>query len=225
MRLDSANRSFATLVLSSLLLGMYAISGAAGCVLVPLIIARASHRGVGGLFYGSHNLLAALAFLLLISVGLALGIISARRQIRASRALAFKVHSLSLKAPEGFEAAVAAAGLAGRVVLVDCPEWFSFAFGALTPKVAVSRGLFEGLSAAELRAVLEHECYHVRNLDPLKMLIVGTLPKMFFFLPALAALRSRYVLACELAADRHAVRTCGREPLVRARIGSPFPTW
>src|SRR6478672_10137934 len=36
----------------------------------------------------------------------------------------------------------------------------------LTPRVAVSRGLLEGVSDDELRAVLEHERYHVCNLDP-----------------------------------------------------------
>jgi hypothetical protein len=126
------------------------------------------------------------------------------------------VNSLALALPGELEQAAATAGLFGRVVIVDCPESFSFAYGALTPRVAVSRGLFEGFAANELQAVLEQERYHVRNLDPLKVLIVRALPATFFFLPALRALRIRYVAARELAADRRAVQACGRKPLVAA---------
>ncbi len=216
MRLDSANRSFAALVISSLLLGIYVICGAVGCVLVPLLVSRASHHGIRALVDGSHNLLPAVVFVLLVGAGAVLGARSLWRQIRGSRRLTRRVDSLALALPDGLEQAAAAAGLDGRVVLVDCPEWFSFAYGALTPRVAVSLGLLEGVSAEELRAVLEHERYHVRNLDPLKVLIVRALPATFFFLPALGALRTRYVAGRELAADRRAVQACGRKPLVGA---------
>lgn len=218
MRLDSANRSFAALVIASLLLGVYVLCGALGCVLVPLIVSRVSHHGLSGLVDGSHNLLPALAFVLLVGGGVLLGARSLRRQIIASRALARRVQSLAMEMPAELAGPAALAGLAGRVVLVDSPEWFSFAYGALTPRVAVSRGLLEGVSAEELHAVLEHERYHVRNLDPLKVLIVRALPATFFFLPALGALRTRYVAGRELAADRRAVQACGRTPLVGALL-------
>jgi Peptidase family M48 len=42
----------------------------------------------------------------------------------------------------------------------------------LRPRVVVSQGLLERLSDAELRAVLEHEGYHVANLDPLKLVVL-----------------------------------------------------
>lgn len=218
MRLDSANRSFAALVLSSLLLGVYVLCGAVGCVLVPLIVSRVSHRGVSGLVDGGHNLLPAVAFVLLVGAGVVLGLRSLWRQIGASRVLGRRVQALALELPDGLAQAATAAGLKGRVILVDSPEWFSFAYGALTPQVAVSRGLLEGVSAEELQAVLEHERYHVRNLDPLKVLIVRALPATFFFLPALGALRSRYVAGRELAADRRAVQACGRKPLIGALL-------
>jgi len=108
--------------------------------------------------------------------------------------------------------------LDGRVVLLDVPERFSFVYGLLTPRVAVSRGLLQGISDEELRAVFEHERYHVCNLDPLKILLVQALSATFFFLPALDSLRARYVAGRELAADRRAVRACGRRPLVSALL-------
>jgi Zn-dependent protease with chaperone function len=218
VQLDSANRNFTALVISSLLLGVYVLCGAVGCVLVPLIVSRVSHHGVSGLIDGGHNLLPAVAFVVLVGGGVVLGARSLWRQIAASRVLARRVRSLALELPGELAQAASAAGLKGRVVLVDCEEWFSFAYGALTPQVAVSRGLLEGVSAEELRAVLEHERYHVRNLDPLKVLIVRALPATFFFLPVLGALRTRYVAGRELAADRRAVQACGRKPLVSALL-------
>ena len=59
----------------------------------------------------------------------------------------------------------------------------------MTPRVAVSRGLVEATSADELRAVIEHERYHVRNLDPLKIVLTRSLSAALFLLPALNALR------------------------------------
>jgi Zn-dependent protease with chaperone function len=218
MGLDSANRNFTALVISSLLLGMYVLCGAVGCVLVPLIVSRVSHHGVSGLVDSGRNLLPAVAFVVLVGAGVVLGARSLWRQIRASRALARRVNALVLVQPDQLQQAASRAGLDGRVVLVDCPEWFSFAYGALTPQVAVSRGLLEGVSVEELQAVLEHERYHVRNLDPLKVLIVRALPATFFFLPVLGALRTRYVAGRELAADRRAVQACGRKPLVSALL-------
>jgi len=218
MGLDSANRNFTALVISSLLLGVYVLCGAVGCVLVPLIVSRVSHHGVSGLVEGGHNLLPAVAFVVLVGGGVVLGARSLWRQIAASRVLARRVQSLSRELPGELAQAASAAGLKGRVVLVDCAEWFSFAYGAMTPQVAVSRGLLEGVSAEELRAVLEHERYHVRNLDPLKVLIVRALPATFFFLPVLGSLRTRYVAGRELAADRRAVQACGRKPLVSALL-------
>jgi Zn-dependent protease with chaperone function len=108
------------------------------------------------------------------------------------------------------------AGIAVKNVIRTYGDEAMAHFGALTPRAAVSRGLFEGFAANELQAVLEHERYHVRNLDPLKVLVVRALPATFFFLPALGALRTRYVAARELAADRRAVQACGRKPLVAA---------
>jgi hypothetical protein len=179
MRLDSANRSFAALAIGSLLLGVYVLCGVVGCVLLPLLVSRLAQHGLGGLLGHGRDLLPALAFVVLVGTGVALGVRSLRRGILASRALAWRVDSLTLDLPDDLALTASAAGLDGRVALVDCAEWFSFAYGALIPRVAVSRGLFEGVGAQELRAVLEHERYHVRNLDPLKVLLVRALPATF----------------------------------------------
>ena len=101
---------------------------------------------------------------------------------------------------------------------MDDPEAFSFVYGMLLPRVAVSRGLLESLGAAELQAVLEHERYHASNLDPLKLALARSLTAGFFLLPALGSLRARYVTGRELAADRRAIALCGSRPLAGALL-------
>jgi Zn-dependent protease with chaperone function len=218
MRLDSANRSFVALMTLALLLGMYVLCGALGSVLVPLVLARVSHDGMGGLLHGGGSLLPVFLFIVLVGFGLVLGARSIGRQILASRGLARRVRGLVLWLPDDLALMATEVGLSGRVMLIDDPERFSFAYGVLTPRVAVSRGLLEGFSDEELRAVLEHERYHVCNLDPLKVVLVQSLSATFFFLPALDSLRARYLAGRELAADRRAVNACGRRPLVGALL-------
>jgi Zn-dependent protease with chaperone function len=218
MRLDSANRSFLAMMTFALLLGMYVLCGAIGSVLVPLVLARVSHDGMSEFLDGGGSLLPALLFIVLVGFGLALGVRSIGRQILASRRLARRIQGLVLGLPDELALMATEVGLSGRVVLLDAPERFSFAYGVLTPFVAVSRGLLQGVSDDELRAVLEHERYHVCNLDPLKILLVQALSATFFFLPALESLRARYLAGRELAADRWAVRACGRRPLAGALL-------
>jgi Zn-dependent protease with chaperone function len=216
VKLDSANRSFLAFMGVALLLGASVLCGAVGGVLVPLILARVSHAGPAGLLGASS--LALLLFVVLVTVSLVLAGHSLARQVLASRRLVRRVRGLARALPNQLTRATMQAGLGGRVVLVDAPESFSFVYGVLTPRVAVSHGLLDGVSGGELRAVLEHERYHVRNLDPLKAVLVQTLSASFFFLPALDALRIRYVAARELAADRRAVTICGRRPLASALL-------
>lgn len=218
MRLDSANRSFLALMSLALLLGMYVLCGAVGSVLMPLVVARVSHDGLAGLLDSGGSMLPVLLFIVLVAVGLAFGARSIVRQIVASSRLARRVRGLRLDLPDELTLTASEVGLGGRVVLVDAPERFSFAYGVLTPRVAVSYGLLEGVSDDELRAVLEHERYHVCNLDPLKVVFVQALSAAFFFLPALDSLRARYLAGRELAADRRAVRACGRRPLAGALL-------
>jgi Zn-dependent protease with chaperone function len=216
VRLDSANRSFLAIVGIALLLGAYVLCGAMGSVLVPLLIARVSRQGLDGLVSGS--LLPALPFLAMVAVGLVLASHSLAQQLLASRRLGRRIRDLEVSLTDELAQAAAEAGLGGRLALIDAAELFSFAHGVLGPRVAVSRGLLEGTSIAELRAVLEHERYHVANLDPLKIVFVQALSRAFFFLPILKSLRARYVAGRELAADRRAVRICGRPPLAGALL-------
>jgi beta-lactamase regulating signal transducer with metallopeptidase domain len=216
VRLDRANRSFAGLAAVSTLAGMLAVCGAVGCVLIALLVSRLADDGFSVFSDEPGAIWPALAFIGIVGAGAVLGLLSLRRQIQASRALARRVDTLELPLSVELRDAASRAGLTGRVKLVDSDERFSFAYGALSPRVAVSRGLAAAAETQELDAVLSHERYHVRNLDPLKVMLSRALPKSFYYVPLLGGLHTRYVAARELAADRRAVAMYGREPLAGA---------
>jgi Zn-dependent protease with chaperone function len=215
VRLDTANRSLLGLVGASLAAAVWLLCGAAGCILLSLVVYRVARDGLGALV-GDDALLPAGVFLGLVGGGAIVGLHSLRRQIIASRRLERRVGELALPLPQPLDEAASRTGLTGRLVLVDSEEPFSFAYGAITPRVAVSRALYEDASSDELDAVLAHEAYHVRNLDPLKVLLARSLPAMFFYLPVLRDLHLRYLAGRELAADRRAVNAYGKRPLAGA---------
>jgi BlaR1 peptidase M56 len=217
VRSNAANRSFAALVALAAS-ALFALCAAAFCVLLSLIAVRIGRDGLGALTDQGENLLPALLFMALAAAGGLLGVRSLALQARASRRLAEQMDALALPPPAELAAASARAGLVGRVTLVNSSERFSFAYGAVSPRVAVSRGLFEAASADELGAVLAHERYHVRALDPIKVVLARALPAALFYLPVLRDLRSRYVAGRELAADRRAIESCGRAPLAGALL-------
>lgn len=216
MRVDTANRSFAALLGFSLFAGAFIFCAAVGCVLAVLVASQVAAHGLDALGASSYWL--ATAFIAIVGGGVALGARSVRGQISASLRLSRHVRELELPLPPQLTAAASRIGLAGRVAFVDSIESFSFAYGPLTPRVAVSRGLVEATSPGELAAVLEHELYHVRNLDPLKVLLARAASAAFFYLPAVRALQSHYIAGRELAADRRAVETCGKKPLAGALL-------
>ena len=213
-RVDNANRSF--LLFAGLVVAPYVLLALVGCGLLTILGVRLADHGLGALTAGRGDLRPAAALVLLLAVATGLAIWSVLRQVRATRALGERVGALAFPVPSRLEDAAVLAGLADRVEFVDADEPFSFAYGHLRPRVVVSRGLFESLDDQELRAVLEHEGYHVRHFDPLKVVVARAASAAYFFLPALQGLRTRYAAASELAADRRAMEACGHGPLAGA---------
>lgn len=215
MTFDRANRSFLAIAVVSLLLGAILICGALGEILVPLTLARI---GRGRPLQFGMSLVPVVLFASLVVVGLARATRSLVSQAISSRRLSRRVEAAATVLPDRLRAAAAAAGLASRVVMVSSSEPYSFAYGLLTPRVVVSSALWETFSGGELHAVLTHEQYHVRNLDPLKVVLVRAFSAGLFFLPALGLLRIRYDADRELAADRRAIAACGRRELAGALL-------
>lgn len=212
--MDRAARNFLSLVGISATLAAYAVCGLVAYVLVPFLDLRLD----GLVRIGPACFLPAVA--LVTTIGVSIGLFS-RALVRhgsASRRLSRRVRIRALPAPPELLAVARAAGLKGKVTVVDSPTPFSFAYGVIAPCVAISRGFLDGLEVDELRAALEHERYHVLHLDPLRALLGKALVEAFFLLPSLEVLRLRYEASRELAADRRAERACGRRPLLRALL-------
>lgn len=210
MKLDSANRSF--LLLLGVALTPYLLLGLVGCGALSVAAFSATTNGTGG--WGVTTWLA-LGFLTVTAVGAILGLCSLWRQWRATADLARFVSRHRVSTDDALAAVGAADGLE-RIDVIDVDELLSFTFGMRRPRAVVSQGLLDAVSDDELRAVLVHERYHVRNLDPLKVVVARALPSTFFFLPVLRDLRARYLAGRELAADRLALHSCGRLPLAGA---------
>jgi BlaR1 peptidase M56 len=219
---DSANRNFLVLVGASATLAGYATCGFIAYALVPLLSGHAEASGR----LAAACLLPAIVLALLLALSTGLGLRAFCRQASASHRLSRRIQTLAQPPTPELRAAARRAELDGRVSLVDSAQSFSFVYGVLVPRVAISRGLVESLSRVELRAALEHERYHVRNLDPLKALIGKVLTEALFLLPSLAVLRERYEAARELAADRRAEQACGSRPLLGALLKAlEGPRW
>ena len=212
--MDSAARNFLGLVGISATLGAYPVCGFALYVLVPLL----SLSPGAPAHIGPVCLLPAILLTALIAASAGLTVRTLGLQASASRRLSRRVRALALPAPPELSTAAKAAGLNGRVTMLDSPGQSSFVYGILVPRVAIDRGFLESLTAEELRAALEHERYHVRHLDPLRALLGKALTEAFFLLPSLEVLRLRYEAGRELAADCRAERLGGRRALLGALL-------
>lgn len=214
LEFNTANRSFLALLLAGFL--ALQVIGLGAIVLVALAVHQVATGGSLSALFDAHDVRPGLAFLSVVGTGSLLGSRSLRRQVLATRELRRKLRQRRVPTPPEVVLAAARTRLTRRVEAVDFAEPFSLTYGLFWPRVVVSTGLLESVSAQELEAVLEHERYHVRNLDPLKVVLARSLSQALFYFPVLRGLRQRYVAGRELAADRYALEAAGRPALAGA---------
>jgi beta-lactamase regulating signal transducer with metallopeptidase domain len=188
----------------------YAVAGALACALLATLVHGVVHRVVDV----TPLLAVALAGIAMLAVGAPTTARGLRRQLVATYRLSRRVSARRVAPPMRLQQAAAAAGLR-RIVMTDEPGIACFTYG-LRPRVAVSRGLLDTLDQRELIAALAHEAHHVRNRDPLRLLLVRSIPCPFACLPFISRLRDGYLAQCELAADRAAIRAQGSPALAGA---------
>ncbi len=105
--------------------------------------------------------------------------------------------------------------IAGQsVALVPGARPLAFCAGLVRPRVYVSSGAVERLSADALAAVVEHEAHHAVRRDPLRILVARAIGEAY----SLTALPRREQALGELAADAAAVRRRGAAPLAAALL-------
>jgi Zn-dependent protease with chaperone function len=133
------------------------------------------------------------------------GAVSALRQARRQRRLVAQVRA-------------AAVDESGGVVVVEDRDPLAFCAGLLHPRVFVSTGALDLLSADELAAVLDHELHHARRHDPLRALLGHALAEALFFVPAASRLADRHAAALELTADAAAAADRRRRSALAAAM-------
>lgn len=118
------------------------------------------------------------------------------------------VRSLGRKAvdpPPRVLTLLARRSLTHRVVVYHDAHALALTLGPIASRIMISTGLIETLDDNELDAVLLHEESHLRNRDPLYLLLARALVTAFFYLPVVGALVQRYQAAIELAADEYVI--------------------
>lgn len=224
MRFNTANRSFFTLVGTALV--PYGLLGLFGCGVLSLVGYRVAANGLSGLDEHGQDLRPAAVFFAVVASGTLIAALSIGRQLRATRRLGTVITDRTLAPTPALVQAATRARLVGQIDLVDDSQPFSFTYGLLAPRIALSSGLLDAADSSELDAVLEHERYHVRSRDTIKVVIARAAPAAFFYLPALGHLRDRYLAGRELAADRHAIRAVGERALTGALVKTlSGPSW
>jgi Zn-dependent protease with chaperone function len=106
-------------------------------------------------------------------------------------------------------AAASGLDLDGRIDVVDDERPFSFCYWFVRPRVCLSTALVERLDPDELRAVLYHERYHLRQRDPLRQIVARYFAAGLYVVPVVDELLSFHTLQKEIEADQEAVRASG----------------
>ena len=139
-------------------------------------------------------------------------------QIKATRQLTQAFYPARQACPPRVQRLLAAAHLTTPdIVFLHLKRPHAFCLGWWRPRIWLTAGLLDLLSDDELAAVLAHEARHLRQRDPLQLMIGRTLKSAFFFLPAIADLATAAELQQEVAADQAAIAAVnGDLPLLRA---------
>jgi Zn-dependent protease with chaperone function len=96
-----------------------------------------------------------------------------------------------------------------RVRLVDHPLAAAYCLPGVRPRVVLSQGLLDALSADQLTAVVTHEHAHARGQHDLVILPFRAWQQTFPFLPAARQALAAVELLVEMLADDEASRRCG----------------
>ncbi|HKW78764.1 MAG TPA: M56 family metallopeptidase [Candidatus Limnocylindria bacterium] len=197
-----------------LVVGLALASGAILVALLATAFPRVSHV----LTRGPDDIVDAvtLVVLVLATCGIALGFASLFRQMLSTLALIRALVARRIPTPRRVRVIERELRMVGRIDVVADPRPFSFTYWFRRPRICVSTALVRRLSREELRAVVMHERYHLRQRDPLRVVVLRYFAAGLYVVPVVDELATYYALQKEIAADDDAVRALGVAPLARA---------
>jgi Zn-dependent protease with chaperone function len=109
-----------------------------------------------------------------------------------------------------------AAGGPLRVALIDHPLVAAYCVPGVRPRIVLSQGAIDALSADQLTAVVTHEQAHARGRHDLVIQPFRAWQQTFPFVPAARQATAAVELLVEMTADDAARRRCGAAPLAAA---------
>lgn len=172
-------------------------------------------------YFPPHIFIASIVLVLLI------GFFILYLQLYKTRSFIRKILKNKVSMPKKVHEVASELGIADRIEVVRDYRYFSFCYGFINPRIVLSLSMIKSLTREELKAVLLHESYHLKNKDPLKILFSQITTSAFFFLPVLRDFQKFYALSKELAADKLSIRLVGintlRSALIKA-LASPTPS-
>jgi beta-lactamase regulating signal transducer with metallopeptidase domain len=191
--------------------GLLVLLATGSSVLLITLLAALLPRGFALVSGGSADIASVVAVLVLIlaTFGVTLGLTSLFRQLLATLSLIRALLSRRVTVSRRLRGIAAALALAGRIDVVRDPRPFSFCYWFRRPRICLSTGLIRRLDDAELRAVLLHERYHLRQRDPLRLVIARYFAAGLYVVPVVEELVEYYTIQKEVAADQAAVRAMG----------------
>ena len=151
----------------------------------------------------------AVLVLVLAVCGIALGLVTLFRQLVATAVLIRRLVAQKIELPASVVLAASGLRLDGRIDVVTDERPFSFCYWFLRPRICLSTALVERLDHEELRAVLYHERYHLRQRDPLRQIVARYFAAGLYVVPVVDELLSFHTLQKEIEADQEAVRASG----------------
>ena len=159
--------------------------------------------------------------ILLAVCGISLGLAALFRQLVATAVLIRGLVARKVVLPSSVDVAARGLDLASRIDVVDDERPFSFCYWFLRPRICLSTALVARLDTEELRAVLHHERYHLRQRDPLRQVVARYFAAGLYVVPVVDELLSFHMLQKEIEADQEAVRASGEVHSRRPRSSSP----
>jgi len=210
----SANKAFFILLSLSFiaLLGLTTIFIKTVPMLLTHIVYVCQKTFNNVIFTFSHS--GPLFLIVLVATILLIGILTLTVQTLKTRRYLKKNLSRKMLIPSTLKLITNELNLDGRIDIIKDKNQFSFCYGLVKPKICLSTGLLKNLTENELKSVLLHESYHLKNYDPLKILLGKTSAIMFFFIPVFADIQNYYAFSKEIAADEVVIKNGNKDSLI-----------